>query len=150
LKKIVLIVTALLILTGGTFAAMKWLGVGPFNEHLDAENEAQKKLTEKVIFIEMEPLIVPVFKKSSAAATKKIQIKLATRGQMRAKFIKQRMPKINDAFVRDLHAFLPRLLRNEEPIERLIIQQRLKVIADRLFGQEYFEDIMVQSLTDTP
>ncbi len=60
------------------------------------------------------------------------------------------MPKISDAFVRDLHAFMPRLLKDKERIDVLILKQRLQVIGDRLFGAGYIKDVLVQSVIDTP
>jgi flagellar FliL protein len=149
-KKIMVVLAALFILAGGAVAALKWLGIGPFAPKETAAKEAPKKPEVQTIFIDMDPIMVPLLQGNGVAATIQIQIKLETEGQENAIFLKRRMPKISDAFVRDLHAFMPRLLKDKERIDVLILKQRLQVIGDRLFGKGYIKDVLVQSVIDTP
>lgn len=150
MKKILVILAALFILAGGAVAALKWLGLGPFASTDEAKKEAPKKPEVQTIFIDMDPIMVPLLQGNAVAATVQIQIKLETEGQDNAIFLKRRMPKISDAFVRDLHAFMPRMLKDQERIDVLILKQRLQVIGDRLFGKGYIKDVLVQSVIDTP
>lgn len=150
MKKILVILAALFILAGGAVAAMKWLGLGPFEPTETAEQAAPKKPEVQTIFIDMEPIMVPLLQGNSVAATVQIQVKLETEGQDNAIFLKRRMPRISDAFVRDLHAFMPRMLKEQERVDILILKQRLQVIGDRLFGKGYIKDVLVQSVIDTP
>jgi flagellar protein FliL len=150
MKKIMVILAALFILAGGAVAALKWLGIGPFEVVDTAQEEAPKEPEEKTIFIDMDAIMVPLLQGNSVAATVQIQVKLETEGKENAIFLKRRMPKISDAFVRDLHAFLPRMLKDTERIDVLILKQRLQVIGDRLFGKGYIDDVLVQSVIDTP
>jgi flagellar FliL protein len=149
-KKVLVILAALFILAGGTVAALKWLGLGPFEPKQTAAKEEPKKPEAQTIFIDMDPIMVPLLQGNAVATTIQIQIKLETQGQDNAIFLKRRMPKISDAFVRDLHAFMPRLLKDTERIDVLILKQRLQVIGDRLLGEGYIKDVLVQSVIDTP
>ena len=150
MKKLMVILAALFILAGGAVAALKWLGIGPFAQKETAAKAAPKKPEVQTIFIDMDPIMVPLLQGNGVAATIQIQIKLETEGQENAIFLKRRMPKISDAFVRDLHAFMPRLLKDKERIDVFILKQRLQVIGDRLFGKGYIKDVLVQSVIDTP
>jgi flagellar protein FliL len=148
-KKIMIILAALFILAGGAVAVLKWLGVGPFEEQSEVQ-EAPEEPEVQTIFIDMDPIMVPLLQGNSVAALVQIQVKLETEGQDNAIFLKRRMPKISDAFVSDLHAFMPRMLKKHERIDVLILKQRLQVIGDRLFGKGYIKDVLVQSVIDTP
>ncbi|MBT6094420.1 MAG: hypothetical protein HOH04_06025 [Rhodospirillaceae bacterium] len=149
MKKIMIILAALFILAGGAVAVLKWLGVGPFEEQSEVQ-EAPEEPEVQTIFIDMDPIMVPLLQGNSVAALVQIQVKLETEGQDNAIFLKRRMPKISDAFVSDLHAFMPRMLKKHERIDVLILKQRLQVIGDRLFGKGYIKDVLVQSVIDTP
>ena len=150
MKKLMVIFAALFILAGGTVAGLKWLGIGPFENTETVQEEAPQEPKEKTIFIDMDAIMVPLLQGNSVAATVQIQVKLETEGKENAIFLKRRMPRISDAFVRDLHAFLPRMLKETERIDVLILKQRLQVIGDRLFGKGYINDVLVQSVIDTP
>jgi flagellar basal body-associated protein FliL len=98
----------------------------------------------------MDPMAIPVFQGNRVAATVQIQIKLETNDEDKADRIKKMMPIIADAFVRDLHSFMPRLLRAEERIDVLIIKQRLQLIGDMVAGKGTITNVLVQSIIDQP
>ena len=79
-----------------------------------------------------------------------VQVKIETEGQDNAVFLKRQMPKISDAFVRDLYAFMPRMLKTTKRIDVLILKQRLQVVGERLMGKGLIKDILVQSEIDNP
>ena len=150
MKKIMGILAALFILAGGAVAALKWLGLGPFAEQDQVAEKPKAPPKEQTIFVALEPIMVPLLQGNEVAATVQIQVKLETEGQDNAIFLKRRMPQISNAFVSDLHAFMPRMLKQTERIDVLILKQRLQVIGDRLFGKGYIKDVLVQSVIDTP
>jgi len=150
-KKIMIGFAALLIIAGGAVAAMKWLGIGPF-EAVDvaAVEKEPEEPKEETIFIDMDPLMLPVIKGSQIAGTIQIQIKLETQGTDNAIFLKRRLTKVSDAFVKDLHGFVPRLLKKKERLDVIILKDRLKLIGQRLLGKGYIDDVLVQSVIETP
>jgi len=149
-KKLLVILAAILILAGGAVAAMKWLAIGPFEVAETAEPAEEKEPPKESIFIDMDPLMLPVIQGDQIAGLIQIQVKLETVGQDNAIFLKRRLTKISDAFVKDLHGFVPRLLKKKERLDVIILKDRLKVIGDRLLGKGYINDVLVQSVIETP
>lgn len=138
-------------LVGATIGLLQFLESGPFKPKKgDIKKVKEKKVIDTTVFIDMEPLAIPVFQGNRVAATVQIQIKLETNNLDKAERIKKMMPIITDAFVRDLHGFMPRLLRAEERIDVLIIKQRLQLIGDKVAGKGLISNVLVQSILDQP
>jgi len=54
------------------------------------------------------------------------------------------LPRIGDAFLRDMHFFIPGLLKKEQRIKVPIIKKRLQIISERLVGPNLIHNILVQ------
>ena len=152
MKKLLIAIAAILILAGGAVAAMKWLQIGPFasTEMATEAKEDPEEVKEDSIFVDLDPLMLPVINGNQIAGTIQIQVKLETSGQDNAIFLKRRLTRISDAFVKDLHGFVPRLLKKKERIDVIILKDRLKVIGTRLLCKGYIDDVLVQSVIETP
>lgn len=142
----------LLLLIGGTAGSLKFLELGPFKPK---KGEVSKRIFKKqeidtTVFVDMDPLAIPVFQGNKVAATIQILVKLETNSEDNAAIIRDRMPVITDAFVRDLHSFMPRLLKAKERVDVLIIKQRLKMVADKVVGKGLIQNVLVQSILDQP
>ncbi len=151
MKKLLLLVAMFLFLLGGTFGSLKFLELGPFKlKKGEIRKVILKKKADTTVFIDMDPLAIPIFRGNKVAATIQIQVKLETNGEDNAEKIKHIMPVLTDAYVRDLHSFLPRLLRSEERIDVLIIKQRLQFIGNKVAGKGLIDNVLVQSVIDQP
>ena len=73
MKKLIIIIALLIILTGAAIAALKTLSLGPFLDQAKVE-EVKKVKTVTAIFIDMDPLAIPIFKGNKVIATIQIQI----------------------------------------------------------------------------
>jgi len=140
----------LLMLCGALISGMKWMGLGPFKETKKVEKKVRVEKKDPTRFVDMDPMAIPIFQGNRVAATVQIQVKLETLGDKNATQIRRMMPVITDAFVRDLHGFLPRLLKAEERIDVLIIKQRLQMISDKVAGTDLIRNVLVQSVIDQP
>jgi len=149
MKKLLIILAAFMILAGGALSALKFLKMGPF---IEVEVVKVKEVEEeaKSIFIDMEPILIPVFQGDQVAAKIQIQIKLETKETDKAIKIQRLMPKISNIFITDLHAFMPRLIKQQERVDVIILKARLKEIARRKLEKGLIYDILVQSVLDTP
>ena len=58
------------------------------------------------------------------------------------------MPILTNAFIRDPHSFILRLLKEKERIDVLIIKQRLQMVSDRVLGRDVVSNVLVQSIID--
>ena len=150
MRKLILIFSILVMLAGGTVGSLKWLELGPFQVKGAVKKIARKVEKDSTVFIDMDPLGIPIFRGNKVAATIQIQVKLETNGEDNAEKIKHLMPVLTDAYVRDLHSFLPRLLRSEERIDVLIIKQRLQFIGNKVAGKGLIDNVLVQSVIDQP
>jgi flagellar basal body-associated protein FliL len=149
MKKLIFIFSLLVMLSGATVSLLKWMKLGPFQEEGVAKEEViQEEDGDNTVFIDMEPLGIPIFQGNKVAATIQIQVKLETYGEKNAEKIKYIMPVITDAFIRDLHSFMPRLLKAEERVDVLIIKQRLQFISDKVAGKGLIRNVLVQSVID--
>lgn len=149
-KKIAIAVAVVLMLSGVAVSAMKTLKLGPFAE-LPGEGEDAETATAAVEpprFVDMEVLIIPVITGDRVATTIQIQIKLETVGAANETKIQQMMPRLNDAFVRDLHSFIPRLLGKNQQLDVGIIKQRLQAIGDKVVGPGTISAVLVQGIAD--
>ena len=148
MKKVLIILVSLLILGGAITGSMKFLELGPFApKTVEVIKVVKEEL--KSISIDMEPILIPIFKVNRPVAKIQIQIKLVTRSPEKAIKIQRMMPRISDTFVIDLHAFMPRLLKEKDRIDVFILKQRLKLMSDRNFGKGLIDDVLVQSVIDT-
>ena len=150
MKKLLLIFGLLVMLCGGTVSALKFLKLGPFQGEEVVEEKPEEQVEATILFVDMEPLAIPIFQDNRVAATVQIEVKLVTNGKDNVERIKQIMPVITNAFVRDLHSFMPRLLKAKERIDVLIIKQRLQLISDKVAGKGLIKNVLVQSVIAQP
>ena len=151
MKKLIVLFLMLLLLIGGTAGALMLLELGPFKpKEGTVKKVIRKQEKDTTVFIDMDPLAIPIFQGNKVVATIQILVKLETNSEDNAELIKERMPIITDAFVRDLHSFMPRLLKAKERVDVLIIKQRLKMVADKVAGKGLIQNVLVQSILDQP
>ena len=150
MKKLLLIFGLLVMLCGGTVSVLKFLKLGPFQEEEVVEEKPEEQVEATILFVDMEPLAIPIFQGNRVAATVQIEVKLLTNGKDNVERIKKIMPVITNAFVRDLHSFMPRVLKAEERIDVLIIKQRLQLISNKVAGKGLIKNVLVQSVIDQP
>ena len=149
MKKVVIILASVLILSSALAGMMKYLELGPFAPKLDEAIKIVKDDDLVSIFIDIEPISIPIFKSNVPLSTIQIQIKLETKSNEKAIKIRRMLPRISDTLFKDLYAFVPRLLKGKERIDIFILKQRLKLISDRNFSKGLIYDILVQSVDDT-
>ena len=138
----------LLMLSGATISIMKTLDVGPFAE-TEGKGTVEVAPNEPPRFIDVGLLLIPIFSGDAVATTIQIQIKLETMGAENESKLSRLMPRINDAFLRDLYDFIPRLIRKQGNISAMVVKERLEMIAGKMAGPGLVSNVLVQSITDT-
>ncbi len=150
-KKLVIAVAVMLMLAGGTISALKWLGVGPFGDGAAVGTEAAGTTPgEALHFVTMDVLVIPVFQGEKVAATVRIQLKMEAANVESASKIARLLPRLNDAFLRDLYGFIPRHLRKEERLDVALIKDRLQMVGDKVMGPGVIKSILVQAVLKIP
>ena len=150
MKKMIMIFAFLVMLGGGTASMLKWLQLVPFQELEPKEKPKEMAKVEDTVTIDMEPLVTTLFQENRVAALVQIEYKLETLGGKKAERVKYLTPVIGDAFLKDMHSFIPRLLKAEERIDAETIRQRLKLIGDRVTGKGLISDVVIGDIIEQP
>ncbi|MBO6520636.1 MAG: hypothetical protein JJ900_08170 [Rhodospirillales bacterium] len=152
MKRLFLIFALVLLVAGATIGAMKWFGLGPFQKPEMAVEMAEKRIeAPEALFVDMEPLLVNVVQGGAIATTIQLEVKIETSGNQNIIKIKRMLPQYKDAFLKDLHAFVPRMISELGRIDLPTLKQRLQLVADRVAGEKgVVQGVLIQSLLDTP
>lgn len=150
-RVIAIAVAVVLMVVGGVVGVMKQLEMGPFalgngEDLVAAESEMQP--VELPRFLDMDPLIIPVFAGNEVAGTIRIQVKLETMGVENERFLESIMPRLSDAFLRDLYSFIPRTLKKQGNIEIAIVKLRLQRVVDKVAGEGLVDNVLIQSISE--
>ncbi len=154
MKKIVIAVAVMLMIAGATVSVLKWLSIGPFAEEeaeaVAVETEATGPSGEPLHFVAMDVLVIPIYQGENAVATVQIQLKLEAADVEKGSEIAHMLPRLHDAFLRDLYGFIPRHLRKEERVNVALIKERLQMVGDKVAGPGVIKNILVQALLEQP
>jgi hypothetical protein len=152
MKKLIMVFAGIMMLGGAAISVMKALELGPFAPAPGEEGVAaapRGNAPEPPRFIDLDPLIVPVFHGDEIVTTIQISVKLEAIGIVNETKIGRIKPRLNDAFIKDLYSFIPRLLENQERVNVFIIKKRLQMVSERVAGAGVVSDVLVQSILDT-
>ncbi len=151
MKKLVIAVAVILMLAGATVSVLKWLGIGPFGGGGAVETEATGTTPrEPPRFVTMDVLVIPIFQGEKVAATVQIQLKLEATNLENASEIARLLPRLYDAFLRDLYGFIPRHLRKKERLDVALIKDRLQMVGDKVAGPGVIKSVLVQAVLENP
>ena len=140
----------ILTLAGGSVGVMKWLQLGPFAPDDVAQESAPGPLKrEPPRYVDADPLNITVIQTGRPRAIVQISVKLEVANEKAALHIARRMAKLTNAFVTDLHDFLPRLLRDVDHIDIDLLKDRMQFVADQTLGKGLVKQIQIQSVHDS-
>ena len=127
------------------------LKLGPFASGNTEEADAATSvpIMEPPRFINVDPFVVPVFIGDTIGAQIQVTIQIEAFGEEHEQTIKKLLPRLSNAFYKDLYAFIPRLLREADRINVLILRKRLQLIAEKVAGPGIADGILIQSVTDS-
>lgn len=146
-RTIAIAVAIILMIAGGAVGIMKQLEWGPFAPRV--EQAAPVAPVEQPRFIDMDPLVIPIFSEDRVVAAIQIQLKLETLGAANEIYLNTIKPRLSDAFLRELYSFIPRLVQKGGQLDVLAIKRRLQMIADNVAGAGRINGVLVQSVSDT-
>jgi hypothetical protein len=152
MKKLIMVFAGMMMLGGAAVSVMKVMQLGPFAPPTADQVVAggpKGSAPEPPRFIDLDPLIVPVFHGSEIVTTIQISVKLEAIGIINETKIGRIKPRLSDAYIKDLYSFIPRLLENQERVNVFIIKKRLQMVSERVAGPGVVSDVLVQSILDT-
>ena len=148
MKKLMIAVVLILMVAGGTVAALKFMKIGPFAESGKTADK-QVKSIDPPRFIDVPALNVPLFVDDKVAGVVLVQLKLEAIGAANERKINHLLPRINDAFLRELHTFIPRLLQKTQRLDVFILKKRLQMVCDRVVGKGVVSNVLIQTVTNS-
>jgi len=153
MKKLLMVFALVLLVCGATLGAMKWFGLGPFEqpEMAKAAEGPPEIEAPDALFVNMAPVMINVMQAGTIVTTIQLELKIETAGRDNIIGIKRMLPKYRDAFVKDLHAFVPRMLSELERLDLPTLKQRMQLVADKVAGKKgIVRGVLIQSILDTP
>lgn len=153
MKKLFIAVILLLMIAGITAGVLKWLEIGPFALDQAAtgggEGTAVPNLGKQPEFVEVSPLLIPVFEGDKVVTTVQIQVTLETTNEDNKVEVKRLMPRLNDAFLRALYTLVPQLMKKGGRMDVDVIKRRLQSVGTKVAGEGVISNVLIQSITDT-
>ncbi|MDV7338650.1 hypothetical protein RYZ26_03515 [Terasakiella sp. A23] len=155
MKKVVIIFVLLLVVIGAAVGTLYFLKLGPFESTevvQKTDDELELERTDNTAVVNVKPFTIPMFQGERVAGSIQVQFEIEVeKGQ--EEIINKKMHRLEDAYLRDLYVFMPRLLRNKEKLDILALKRRLMRITKKTLGEEdskVVTDILIQSVADNP
>lgn len=154
MKKLIVAVVLVLVIGGATAGVLMWLEIGPFAKQSAADGGDGTPSTEATLktppeFVDVSPLLIPIFQGDKVVGTIDVQIKLEAESDDNAEKIKHLMPRLNDAFLRALYTLVPQLLKTEQRIDVDTVKRRLMSVGAKVAGPGVITNVLIQSMNDT-
>ena len=156
MRMIVIIVVALLVLGGGGAGAYYYFfqsaeasvssEVGDNHKNnKSAKKGRDKKNTEHIEFVELDPLILPIIDNDSVSQVVSVVIALEVHDSAAAEIVKAMSPKLKDAYIQDMYGMLSRHAALKGGVLQVNkIKQRLNKISAEVLGDDVVSDVLLQ------
>ena len=152
-KIVIFVFVGIILLSGGSVALMMQMEIGPFaNEEKKANVDSTPKdeKPEKKIAIEtvtMAPLSIPIIQNGKIALNLQLEVQIDTT-EKKAPKLREKLPILKDAYVRDLFSFIPRQLRKSKKLDQETLRRRLKVVGQRTIGKGIILAVNIKSYSE--
>ncbi len=148
MKKIVIAFSVLLMVSGAAISVLKWLEIGPFAPVVVEDVVEQPEPEEPPVSIPLDDLVIPLFSGDSVVATVMIRLSLEVLGAENEENINKVLPRISDAFLRDLYTFIPRVVRKQKKLTAEILQRRLLMTGNKVVGDGVINRVVIESVSE--
>jgi hypothetical protein len=150
IKKIVIIFSVILMLTGGTVSVLKWLQVGPFAVVSDEDLKAGEDALPDVppIAIAMDDLFISIIADDKVAATVMIKLNVEVIGTENEVKVTKLLPRLSDAYFKDLYVFIPRVIRAQKKLNAAILTERLMMVSEKVMGPNVISSVIIEDLSE--
>ena len=152
-KIVIFVFVGIILLSGGSVALMMQMEIGPFaNEEIKATVDSTPKdeKPEKKIAIEtvtMAPLSIPIIQNGKIALNLQLEVQIDTIKEKAPK-LREKLPILKDAYVRDLFSFIPRQLRKSKKLDQESLRRRLRVVGQRTIGKGIILAVKIKSYSE--
>jgi hypothetical protein len=151
-KILFIAIAAAILIVAIAVGFLKFMEIGPFAPLPPATAEMTKPGDQPPApprFLSMDPFVIPIIQNDEVAVVIQIQVQLETSSGNESE-VRRLMPKLYDAFLRDLNGYLPRLIRSDGQPDANKIRSRMFVIGERTIGKGLIDNVLIQSVIDQP
>ena len=152
-KIVIFIFVGIILLSGGAIILMMQMEIGPFaSEEKKADTDIalkNEKLENKIVIqtITMAPLSIPIIQNGKIALNLQFEVEIDTTEKLAPK-LKEKLPILKDAYVRDLFSFIPRQLRKSKKLDQETLRRRLRVVGQRTIGKAIILSVNIKSYSE--
>lgn len=157
--KIAIIAVVALLLLGGTGAGAYFYFMQPAEassgaagEHAEGAKAKNKGgHAEATIFVQLDPVILPIIGKDGVTQTVSLVIAIETADEAGKAEILRLAPRLKDAFIQDMYGVLNQdvMMRNGV-IQVTALKNRLHLISNRILGADHTKDVLLQVVQQRP
>lgn len=142
MKKIVLLLVILLFLGGGA-AAVWWFFLKPPEDGAPVVEEVPPPVLSQ---IDLPLISVSIIKNNNSTQRIDFLISVVFDAPEKQAMMAERMPRLSDAIVTELHGLLPRKIVEQGGFDRAFLEQRLTKMAEEKFGAGTFYKIYIRDM----
>ena len=152
-KIVIFVFVGIILLSGGSIGLMMYLEIGPFaneeekaNENSTTKDEKPEKKTT-IQTVTMAPLSIPIIQNGKIALNLQLEVEIDTT-EKKAPKLREKLPILKDAYVRDLFSFIPRQLRKSKKLDQETLRRRLQVMGQRTIGKGIILSVNIKSYSE--
>jgi len=150
MKKIILLVLALMVLIGAGVGGYLLFGPKPEGEE-KAEEAPPPKPTGPPLFVPIGPMIVPVIGEKPVAQNILLVVSLEVYGDATREMVRQQSPRLVDAFLTALYGGIESgMVMDGQIINVGMVKDKLMKAAEKVLGPDVVHDVLIQAVSQRP
>lgn len=153
MKKILVSVIALALLTGSGFGAYLFFAKPAQASEAKKEESAEGKENPdaNIKFVQMTPLVLPIVDKNGVSQVVSLVVSLEVKDELAAKEVERLTPRLKDAYIQDMYGVLTRQAAMEGGVVQVgYIKSRLNKVTAKVMGQDMVRDVLLQVVQQRP
>lgn len=132
-------------ITGAKITGLDETLIGLFSgEEKKEETQEEKEKPIKATLIDIKTITITMFLNEGKRANFVITLRLDVPTD-KEEAVREELPRIQDAFVKELYVFLPRMLKYKKKIDLKIVKQILLRASHRTLGRDSINDVLIRA-----
>ncbi|MCK5295515.1 MAG: hypothetical protein KAJ75_01370 [Alphaproteobacteria bacterium] len=149
MKRLFIIVIIIAVILGVAITGAKITGLDKtivclFSEEKEEEPQKKKEEPEKATLINIKTITTTMFLDDNKLSNFVITLRLDVPHD-KEKEVKKNLPRIQDAFVKELHIYLPKMLKYKKKIDLKTVKQILLRASHRTLCRNNINDVLIRA-----
>ncbi|MBC7908103.1 MAG: flagellar basal body-associated protein FliL [Rhodospirillaceae bacterium] len=149
----IFMVVAFLLMMGAIIGGLYFWGIDPLEKFnvlvgnapapADTRGATKVAVVAPPSFVDFGLLIVPVVQGREVKKQAEMILRLEVPSDKK-EVVAQNLPRLQNAFLADMMAFLPYQLRDNAPLDTVAVRRRLTALSDKVLGPGLVKDISIE------